>query len=117
MSDVLVEHDTVKYPTLLDLAPRDLLDTCVALDIDGLERALVLRDGADGLERELAHEVRPAHDELGADRRLDEREHLLVVVHVYGDRDALDDLECLFQGLVVCGDDHDGMDVAFELGK
>ena len=117
MGDVLVEHDAVEDGGLLDLAPRDLLDARVALDVDGLERAVVVRDGADGLEGELAHEVGPAHDELGADGGLDEREHLLVVVDVDGDGDALDDLEGLLEGFVVGGDDDDGVDVALELGE
>ena len=54
---------------------------------------------------------------LSADEGLDEREHLLVVVDVDGDGDALDDLEGLFEGFVVGGDDDDGVDVALELGE
>lgn len=52
---------------------------------------------------------------MNADGSLDEREHLLVVVHIDGDGYALDDLEGLLEGLVVCRDDHDGMNVAFKL--
>lgn len=115
MRDILVEHDPIQHPALLDLAAGDFLHTRVALDIDRLERTLVVRDGAHGLQRELAHEVRPAHDKLRSDRRLDERQHLLIVVRVDGDGDALDDLEGLLEGLVVRRDDHDRVDVAFKL--
>ena len=113
MRDVLVEHDTIQYAALLDLATGDLLDACIALDVDRLERALVVRDSADSLQREFAHEVRPAHDKLGPDRGLDEREHLLIVVDVDRNGYALDNLESLLEGLVVRRNDHNRVDVAF----
>lgn len=116
MRDILVEHNTVENTALLNLATWNLFDTGVALDVDGFDTTLVDGDGTDGLESKLTHEVGPAHDELCADGGLDEGEHLLVVCSVNGDGYALDDLECLFESLVVCGDDNDRVDVALELG-
>lgn len=115
MSDILVEHDTIEDTALLNLATWHLFNTGVALDVDGFDTTLVDGDCTDGLEGKLAHEVGPAHNELCADGGLDEGKHLLVVCGVNGDGYALDDLECLFESLVVCGDDNDRVYVALEL--
>ncbi len=120
--DILVEHDARKDATVLDLAAGDLLHAGVPLDVDrayaaaaAADRVVALRDGADGLEREAAHQVRPAYDELGPDRGLDERQHLRVVARVDRDRDAGDDLERGLERFVVGRDDDDRMDIPFEL--
>ena len=115
MRDVFVEHYAIQDATLLNFTSRNLLHACVPLNVNSLESALVLGDGSDGLEGEFAHEVGPTHDKLGADRGLDEGEHLLVVVNVDGDRYTLDDLEGLLECFVVRGDDDDRVDVPLEL--
>ena len=116
VDDVLVEHHARQHAAALDLAAGHLLHARVALDVDRAHAARVVRrDGADGLEREAAHQVRPADDELGPDRGLDEREHLRVVARVDRDGDAGDDLERGLERFVVGGDDDDRVDVALEL--
>lgn len=115
MCDVLVDHDSVQYAALLDLASRDLLHARVTLDVDGLNPAVIARDGPDCLERKLAHEVGPSHDKLGANRGLDERQHFIIVLGVYWNGDALDDLESLLQRLVVRRDDDDRMNITLKL--
>ena len=115
MHDVLVQHDAGQDTAALDLATGDLLHAGVPLDVDRAHARVFGRDGADGVERETAHEVGPADDELGPDRGFDEREHLRIVARVDRDRDSGDDLERGLEGFVVGGDDDDRMDVALEL--
>lgn len=113
--NVLVDHDAVQHLAVLDLASGDLLDACVALDVDLLLAAHVGGDGADGLERKTAHQLRPPGDEFCANRRVDDPVHLLVVVHVDFGRDFADDLEGVGQRLLEGLDDDDGVDVALQL--
>ena len=116
--DVLVEHDAVQHPAVLDLAAGHLLDAGIALDVHlGLAVARLPGDGAHGLEGERAHKVHPPRDELGADRGRDELVHGLVVVDVDGVGDLLDDLERVVEGALEGRDDDDGVDVSFELGE
>lgn len=115
MHDVFVQHDARQDPTALDLATGDLLHAGIPLDVDRAHARVVGRDGADGVERETAHEVCPADDKLGPDRAFDEREHLRIVARVDRDGDSGNDLERGLEGFVVGGDDDDRMDVALEL--
>jgi len=69
----------------------------------------------DGIERETAHEVCPANDELGPDRAFDECEYMLVVARVDRDGDSGDDLERDLVSFVVGRDGDDQMDVALNL--
>jgi len=116
MCDILVEHDAIQHPTLLNLTPRNLLNPSIPLDIDGLHPPIILCYDADGLQRELAHEVGPAHDEFGANGGFDEGEHFFVICGVDGNGYAFDDLKGFFEGFIVGGDDDYWVDVAFELG-
>ena len=114
--DVLVEHDARQDAAALDLAAGHLLHAGIALDVDRAHAAhFVGRDGADSLEREAAHQVCPADDELGPDRAFDEREHLRIVARVDRDGDSGDDLERGLERFVVGGDDDDRVDVTLEL--
>ena len=115
MRHVLVDHDAVEHARVLELAAGHLLDLGVALDVDRLGAVLVARDGADGLERELAHHVGPPRDELGADRRLDQAQHLVLVARVDRDRNRVDDAQRLLERALERRDDDDRVDVALEV--
>jgi hypothetical protein len=67
------------------------------------------------LECEFAHHVGPTRDEFRTDRSLDQREHLLFVRRVDGDRDAFDDEEGFFERTLERRDDDDRVNVALEV--
>lgn len=116
--DVLVEHDAVQYPAVLNLAAGNLLHARVPLDVDLLLAIAHLPcNGAHGLERKSAHEFRPPGNVLGADRGRDELIHGLVIVDVDREGDVFDDLEGVLEGALEGGNDDDGVDVALELGE
>ena len=115
MHDIFVQHNARQDTAALDLATGHLLHAGIPLDVDRAHARVVSRDDADGIERETAHKVRPADDELGPDRAFDECEHLRIVAGVDRDGDPGDDLESGLESLVVGGDDDDRMDVALEL--
>ena len=66
--DILVDHNTVQNLTVFDLASGNLLNTCVALDVDLLLASHVSGHCANSLERQAAHELRPPRDKLCANR-------------------------------------------------
>lgn len=115
MCDILVDHNTVQNLAVLDLASRNLLDTCVTLDVNLLLASHLRRDCANSLERKTAHQLRPPRNKLCANRGVDDPVHLIVVVHIDVGRDLADDLEGIGQSLLEGLNDNDGMDVALEL--
>jgi len=116
--DVLVDHDSVQNLAVFDLASGNLLDTCVALDVDLLlSRADVERNSSYCLQCQSTHQVRPPRNELCADGGVDDLVHLLVVVDVDFDRDLADDFEGIGKGLLESLNDDDGVDVALQLGQ
>jgi hypothetical protein len=119
MCDVLVEHNAIQHGALLDLASRYLLHPRVSLQID-LSRYsgyLVGCHDSDGAQGKSTHEVGPARDKFCPDGRFDEGEHLVFVVRVDGDRDRVDDLECIYQGSLESADDDDRVNVALQMGQ
>lgn len=118
MCDVLVEHKTVKNPTVLDLTAGYLLHSGISLDVDfSLAVTSLPCHSADSLKGEVAHLIHPSRNKLGANRRRDELVHGLVVVDIDRQRDLLDDLKGVFKGSLKGGNDDDRVDVTIELGK
>lgn len=90
MGDVFVEHDTVEHLAVLNFATGDLFDASVALDVDLASTVFFLANSANGFESQGAHEVGPAGGKLGANGSFNEAEHLLLVVDVHWDTNAVD---------------------------
>ena len=81
--DVLVQHESIQNPAILNLATRNLLNTGISLDVHfGLAIARVPCNGSHSLESKRAHLIHPSRDELGADRGRDELGHGLVVIDI-----------------------------------
>jgi hypothetical protein len=116
--NILVQQNTIQHLRVLNLSSRDLLDSRISLNVDfHLSVSNFPRHSADSGESEVAHKFGPAGNKLGADRRRYELVHGFVVVKIYGDRDILDDLKGVGQGSLEGGDDDNGVDVAFKMGK
>ena len=110
MHDVLVDHDALEHLGLLHRAAGYLLDARVPLDVDLASAVLLESDGRDGVERDLARQVRPLADELGADAALDDLHHLGLVAHVHRHAHLLlEQLARLLERLSIGADDHGRM--------
>mmetsp|Transcript_43358 Transcript_43358/g.94407 ORF Transcript_43358/g.94407 Transcript_43358/m.94407 type:complete len:260 (-) Transcript_43358:42-821(-) len=117
MRDVLVEHDAVKHLALRQIAARELLHLCVALDVDLLAPIrLHYADNLGGLDGQVGDHVSPSAGKLGVDGATHDVPKGLRVVEVNGERDLLHDGKRILQGLHVPGDDQRGVEVLLEQG-
>mmetsp|Transcript_18397 Transcript_18397/g.46778 ORF Transcript_18397/g.46778 Transcript_18397/m.46778 type:complete len:398 (-) Transcript_18397:289-1482(-) len=80
---VLVHHHTWNHLTIGDASTGNLFDLHVALDVHADTLVCLLGDCAHCVECHVGHEIVPARDELGANTRLQNREHQLVVLHIH----------------------------------
>jgi len=92
-----------------------LFNSGVALNVN-LPAAINLNgNAANSVQSEVAHQVVPTADKLCSDRSLDKVQHLLLVVDVDGDRDVVNNLDSVFQGLLQGSNDDNGVNVALEV--
>ena len=84
VSDILVEHDSVKDNTVLNHATWDLLDLSVALGVDLDLVTIHAVNGTDGLDSEVDDKITPLGSELGANAGVDDLGEILVILHVDG---------------------------------
>ena len=77
-------------------------------------RPILQRNRPNSLQRQPTHQFRPPHHDLCPNRRLDQRQHLFIVINIDRYRDTVEDGESFFKRFVVSGDDYDWVDVAFE---
>jgi hypothetical protein len=113
MCDVLVEHDPVQHPTLLNLTLQHLFNSCISLDINGLHAPIILCHNAHGFQSELAHEVGPTHDEFSANGSLNESKHFIIICGVDWDGYTFYNLKHFFKGFIVGRNDDHEVDVTF----
>mmetsp|Transcript_43360 Transcript_43360/g.94418 ORF Transcript_43360/g.94418 Transcript_43360/m.94418 type:complete len:260 (-) Transcript_43360:42-821(-) len=115
MRDVLVEHDAVKHLALRQIAARELLHLCVALDVDLLAPIrLHYADNLGGLDGQVRDHVAPPARELGVNGAPHDVPQRLRVVEVNRVGDLLHDGEGVLQGLHVSAHDQGGVKVLLQ---
>lgn len=133
MRDILVHHHALQHLRVLDLSSRNLLHTCISLDVDRRVPFRCRGHRPYSLQSEIAHQVTPSTfssvqfakqsssdapgNKLGSNARLDQIQHLFVVADINRNRNPLDDLQRFLQRLVVRRNDDNGMEIFLELSK
>jgi hypothetical protein len=102
VSDVLVDHDSVKDFALVQSASWNLLNFGISFDFQvQLVFVAPSENSSGGLQRQVSDEVTPSAGELCSDATLQCQEYLFVVVYVNCPRTFVYDVLGCFQGLVV----------------
>lgn len=116
VGDVFIEHYTIKNGALVKHASRNLLDLGITLDLEvELGGALdSLHDGSAGLESEVGDQASPTSSELSTDARGQSFLDIVIVVDVDWDGDLVDNLEGVFESLVVRSDDDGWVDLVLD---
>eukprot|EP00051_Salpingoeca_urceolata_P005440 m.73293 g.73293 ORF g.73293 m.73293 type:complete len:313 (+) comp14334_c0_seq3:948-1886(+) len=107
VGDVLVDHDTPQNPRVFQLAAGNLFDFGVALDVNLLAAVLLHLHRVHGTHGNVHSKARPLFQKLGADARLDNGSHLLLVhgVHRFGNL-FVEDGQCVVECAEVGANDN-----------
>lgn len=115
MDNILVHNRTTNDAAVLNRPARNLFYARISFDINVGGTALQLAgDNRNRIQGEVAQQLTPTFGEFGVQAVVDDPQHGRLVTSVDTEREALGNLEDIFQACRIALSQDDGMDAASE---